>query len=68
LPPLSGRSPDVTLLDGLTILYPEDDPNTREGMTLGLERQGARVLATDSAQVALLLFEQHRPDAVDSGR
>ena len=54
----------MALLDGLTILYLEDDRDTREVMTLGLERQGARVLGTYSAQIALLLFEQHRPDVV----
>lgn len=51
----------MALLDGLTVLYLEDDPDTREVMMLGLERQGARVLATDSVQVALLLFDQHSP-------
>jgi CheY-like chemotaxis protein len=54
----------MALLDGLTILYLEDDRDTREMMTLGLERQGARVLGTYSAQIALLLFEQHVPDVV----
>jgi CheY-like chemotaxis protein len=54
----------MALLDGLTVLYLEDDPDTREMMTLGLERHGARVLRTDSAQVALLQVEQHRPDVI----
>jgi CheY-like chemotaxis protein len=54
----------MALLDGLTVLYLEDDPDTREMMVLGLERHGAHVLATDSVQVALLTFEQHRPDVV----
>ena len=54
----------MALLDGLTILYLEDDHDTREGMTLGLEQHGARVIGTDSAQVALLLVEQHRPDVI----
>lgn len=52
------------LLDGLTVLYVEDDPDTREVMVLGLERHGARVLHTDSVQMALLLFDQHRPDVL----
>jgi CheY-like chemotaxis protein len=54
----------VALLDGLTIVYLEDDLDTREVMTVGLERHGARVFGADSAQIALLLFEQHRPDVV----
>lgn len=54
----------MALLDGLSILYLEDDRDTREVMMLGLERHGAQVLGTYSAQVALLLFEQHRPDVV----
>jgi CheY-like chemotaxis protein len=54
----------MALLDGLTVLYVEDDADTREVMTLGLERHGARVLATDSAQAGVLLFEQHDPDVV----
>lgn len=54
----------MNLLDSVTVLYLEDDRDTRELMTLGLERHGARVLSTDSAQIALLMFEEHRPDAV----
>jgi CheY-like chemotaxis protein len=54
----------MALLDGLTVLYLEDDQDTREVMVLGLERHGARVLATDSVQAALLTFQQHRPDVV----
>jgi CheY-like chemotaxis protein len=54
----------VTLLDQLTVLYLEDDPDTREVMTVGLGRHGARVLATETAQMALLLFEQHHPDVI----
>jgi CheY-like chemotaxis protein len=52
------------LLDGLTILYLEDHHDTREAMTIGLDRLGARVIGTDSAQVALLLAQQHRPDLI----
>jgi CheY-like chemotaxis protein len=54
----------MALLDGVTVLYLEDDQDTREVMVLGLERHGARVLATDSVQAALLTFQQHRPDVV----
>jgi CheY-like chemotaxis protein len=54
----------MALLDGLSILYLEDDSDTREVMALGLERHGARVHATDSASAALLMFETQRPDVV----
>jgi CheY-like chemotaxis protein len=54
----------LALLDGVTVLYLEDDPDTREIMVVGLERQGARVVASDSAQAALLMFEQEKPDIV----
>lgn len=54
----------MAILDGLTILYLEDEPDAREVMTLGLERYGARVVASDSAQVALLAWEAQRPDAI----
>jgi CheY-like chemotaxis protein len=51
-------------LDGLTVVYVEDHRDTREMMTHGLEGHGARVFGTYSAQIALLLFEQHRPDVI----
>ena len=54
----------MALLDGLSILYVEDEPDTREVIALGLERHGARVLATDSAPAALLMFETQRSDVV----
>jgi CheY-like chemotaxis protein len=52
------------ILEGVTVLYLEDDVDTREVLTLGLEKHGARVLATDSAQAALLLVQQEKPDVV----
>jgi CheY-like chemotaxis protein len=54
----------MALLDGLTILYLEDDLDTREVMTMGLERHGARVIGSDSAQIALLAWEAQRPAAI----
>jgi len=54
----------MALLDGLSILYVEDEPDTREVITLGLERHGARVHTTDSASAALLMFETQRPDVI----
>lgn len=54
----------MALLEGLTVLYLEDDRDTREVMTLGLERHAGRVFGTYSAQIALLLFEEHAPDVI----
>ncbi len=54
----------MALLDGLSILYLEDEPDTREVIALGLARHGARVQATDSAPAALLMFERQPPDVV----
>jgi CheY-like chemotaxis protein len=54
----------MALLDRLTILYLEDDRDTREMMTVGLEQHGAQVFGTYSAQIALLLAEQHRPEVI----
>ena len=54
----------MALLDGLSILYVEDEPDTREVIALGLERHGARVHTTDSASAALLMFETERSDVV----
>jgi CheY-like chemotaxis protein len=54
----------MALLDGLNILYLEDEPDTREVIALGLEQHGAAVTATDSAPAALLMFESRRSDVV----
>ncbi len=54
----------MALLDGLNILYVEDEPDTREVIAFGLERHGARVCATDSAPAALLMFQTLRSDVV----
>jgi CheY-like chemotaxis protein len=54
----------MALLDGLNILYVEDEPDTREVIAFGLERHGAHVCATDSAPAALLMFETQRSDVV----
>jgi CheY-like chemotaxis protein len=54
----------MPILDGLTVLYLEDDADTREVMTVGLERHGGRVVANESAQVALLEWESQRPDVI----
>ena len=41
-------------LDGVRVLLVEDDEDTREVLTLGLELQGATVQAVGSAKDALL--------------
>lgn len=56
----------MALLDGLTVVYLEDDADTREVMTIGLERHGARVLASESVQHAFLIYEAERPDVIVS--
>jgi CheY-like chemotaxis protein len=56
----------VALLDGVTVLYLEDDSAARATMSRGLERLGARVLPVASAQMALLAFEEHQPDVIVS--
>lgn len=54
----------MALLDGLNILYLEDEPDTREVIALGLEQHGARVTALDSAPAALLTFQTQGSDVV----
>lgn len=56
----------MNLLAGVTVLYVEDDTDTREMMTVALRRYGARVLTAESAQMALLLFEEEQPDVIVS--
>ena len=54
----------MALLNGVSVLYLEDDRDTREVMTLGLKQHGAQVYEADSAQIALLLVEQHSPQLI----
>jgi CheY-like chemotaxis protein len=56
----------MALLDGLTVLYVEDDVDTREMMTTAPEGQGARVVSAASGRVALLLRQQDQPDVIVS--
>ena len=48
-------------LDGVRVLVVEDDDDTREVLTLGLELQGAEVLAVGSARAALGAIEEFAP-------
>ena len=56
--------PDV--LSGLKILTVDDQPDTRELITLALGRYGAEVRTSDSASLALKLIEDWKPDVVVS--
>jgi len=56
--------PDV--LRGLKVLTVDDQPDTRELITLALGRYGAEVRASDSASMALKMIEEWKPDVVVS--
>jgi len=51
-------------LDGIRVLIVEDDDDTREVLTLGLELQGAQVLAVGSARDAMGAVEAFTPDVI----
>jgi CheY-like chemotaxis protein len=51
-------------LDGVRVLVVEDDEDTREVLTLGLELQGAEVLAVGSARAALGALEGFAPSVI----
>jgi CheY-like chemotaxis protein len=54
----------VPSLDGLCVLAVEDEPDTRELVSMVLERCGARVLTAACAADALFLLERERPDVL----
>lgn len=51
-------------LDGIRVLLVEDDPDTREVLTLGLELYGAKVVAVGSASAALDELAKEPPDVL----
>ncbi len=51
-------------LDGVRVLLVEDDEDTREVLTLGLELQGATVRAVGSARDALLAVDGFVPHVI----
>ena len=51
-------------LDGVRVLLVEDDEDTREVLTLGLELQGAQVQAVGSAKEALRAVEGFSPHVI----
>ena len=57
-------NPDV--LSGLKVLTVDDQPDTRELITLALGRYGAEVRASDSASAALKMIADWKPDVVVS--
>jgi CheY-like chemotaxis protein len=59
-------SQDDGSLRGLRVLAVDDDPDARELLTITLIRFGAEVRAADSAQQALEIFGQWRPDVLIS--
>lgn len=48
------------------VLVVEDDPHCREALTLALEDYGAQVVAVDSVEAALRLFEPTAPSILVS--
>jgi CheY-like chemotaxis protein len=54
------------LLRGLKVLTIDDQPDTREMITLALGRYGAEVRASDSASNALKIIEEWKPNVVVS--
>ena len=54
------------ILDGVRVLYVEDDADTRDMMVLLLGRAGATVVAVASADDAVAAFEREQPDVLVS--
>jgi signal transduction histidine kinase len=52
------------LLEGLTLLVVDDDPDARELLTVVLEQYGARVIAVGSAIEALEAVSREHPDVL----
>jgi CheY-like chemotaxis protein len=53
-------------LDGLQILFVEDNDNTREALVIYLRSFGAVVKAVDSVKAALKVFQDFKPDILIS--
>src|SRR3954467_6292092 len=51
-------------LDGVRVLVVEDDEDTREVLTLGLELQGAEVRGVGSADAALRAVKEFSPHVI----
>jgi CheY-like chemotaxis protein len=55
-----------TLLENISILLVDDDPNTRDLLRFALEQSGASVVTADSVRPALEAFRRCPPHAVIS--
>lgn len=55
---------DLKLLDNLSVLYVEDEADTRAAMTRYLARQGLKVIDAEDGASGLELFRQQRPQFV----
>lgn len=64
--PPSIAPPLPQALDGLQVLFVDDEADAREFVTAVLEAQGIQVTAVDSAAAALTAMEQSRPDVLVS--
>ena len=71
-PPSSGPSPAggepvaTVRLDGIRVLFVDDNADTRELVETMLAARGARVTSCDSTDAALAAFERERPDVLIS--
>ena len=62
----SPLEPNPNLLRGLRVLAVDDQPDTREMITLALTRFGAEVRASHSASMALQTIREWQPDVIVS--
>jgi PAS domain S-box-containing protein len=60
------HAPYPQLLTGVRVMIVDDDPDSRDLMSVALGHAGARVLPADSAQSALAGFGQFSPDVLIS--
>ena len=63
---VASSEPNADLLSGLKVLTVDDQPDTRELITVALGRYGAEVRASDSASTALEMIKEWRPHVVVS--
>ena len=55
------ESAPYSRLDGVTVMLVEDHEDSRRALAEGLRGHGAKVMEAASAQVGLLLVQEHRP-------
>ncbi|MFT3770680.1 MAG: response regulator [Minicystis sp.] len=59
-----GAPPAETRLEGIRVLVVDDEDDTRELVTMLLERQGAEVVSAASAEGGFAMLRQHAPDVL----